>query len=161
MLTFIREKLIKKLLSQLVKLNESFFDGYVKQDSLVKQYKTLYSKHMKFIKTLHGARKIAGHELAKIENLHDIICSLHLLRFHFNEFALFEVCFQEMQVLKKTSTQLLYDRNTHLANEFMNAIHAFETLYHNTLQVVARDPRVFQFFIQDLYALHDAIMSDS
>jgi hypothetical protein len=190
-LKFIRDYRLKKSLSNayhaLILLHKSFFDSYLKQENLIKQSKKLYLQHKKFIKTLQNYRQIIKKEfhgcpaschsrlrgndllLDKLENLHEIICSLHLLRFRFNEFALFEVCFREMQSLKRTSTILLhkmtkkiFNRNVCLdTNEFINAIHAFENLYSNTLQVVARDPSVFQFFIQDLYALQALMMSDT
>jgi len=169
-----RDYRVKKSLSNtyhaLISLHQSFFGSYLKQDNLITQSKKLYQKQVKFIKACQTARHYChslenGRKaLAKIENLHEVICSLHLLRYRFNEFALFEVCFNEMQELQKTSTALLYkmtrDPDAGLdATEFMNAIHAFENLYSSTLQVVARDPSVFQFFIQDLYALHVLIMS--
>lgn len=175
LIKFIHDYRIKKSLSNtyyaLTLLHQSFFGSYLKQENLTKQYKKLYQQQIKFIKALQTARHYSDDKftLVKIENLHEVICSLHLLRFRFNEFALFEVCFKEMQDLQKTSTILLqkmtkkiFDTSVHLdTNEFMNAISAFENLYSNTLQVVARDPSVFQFFIQDLYALHVLIMSDA
>ncbi len=173
-LKLIRDYRVKKSLSNayhaLAMLHQAFFESYLTQESLIKQSKKLYQQQVKFIKALRAARSmIKNDSLVNIEKLHEVICSLHLLRFRFNEFALFEVCFQEMQDLQKTSTILLrkmarkiFDVSQHLeTNEFLNAIRAFENLYSNTLQVVARDPRVFQFFIQDLYALHNLIMSDA
>jgi hypothetical protein len=149
-------------------LNNAFFDGYIKREDLIKQSYNLYHKQVKVIKAFQHVRYLVnnddvfGNALIHIEHLHEVVCSLHLLRFRFDEFALFEVCFHEMQNLKKTSTILFYkikrknqsESISRAAEEFEGAIQAFENLYGNTLQVVARDPMGFQFFIQDLYVLH-------
>jgi hypothetical protein len=134
------------------------------QDLLVKRSHKIYQKHARFLKFLQHARFLTNDtELLLVERLHEVICSLHLLRFHFAEFALFEVCFQEMQNLQKTSQSLLEQLKKQITSpnaalddsEFINAIHYFENLYSNTLQVVARDSQVFLFFMQDLYVLRN------
>ncbi len=177
LLKLIRDHRIKKSLYNayyaLAILHQLFFDSYLKQESVTKQSKKLFQKQVTFTKALQRSRHIIKNDtkamcaLVKVEKLHEVVCSLHLLRFRFNEFALFEVCHQEMQHLQKTSmflfrnmTKKIFDSNVAIeASEFMAAISAFENLYSNTLQVVARDPSVFQFFIQDLYALCALIMS--
>lgn len=165
----IKHSLVKAY-DNLIALNHAFFDSYLTQDLLIKQSYKLYQKQTQWMKSLQHARCLnKEQDVVFVEKLHEVICSLHLLRFHFAEFALFEVCFQEMQSLQKTSQALLKqlkkrakDPRVSLdVSQFNNAIYHFENLYSNTLQVVARDPQVFQFFIQDLYALHDLMMSQT
>lgn len=146
-------------------LQKLFFDNYLKQETILKQYKTLNRQHRKFYQCLKKARllttKIPSEKFLydHIEQLHDIICAMHLLRFRVNDLSLFEICAQEMFSLQKTSVALLKKcgQQVTLENElknFLNAIEAFESINTHTLKIVARDPVVFLFFLQDLYAFH-------
>lgn len=159
----------------LAKLQKSFFDSYLKQENLIKQYRLLYKQQIRFLNAFQHAHYLIKEdvkdeaELVKIKRLHEVICSLHLLRFRFNEFSSFEICAQEMQSLQHTSTALLFKMSRKMSTKyiiqendnFLLSIQAFETIYSNTLQVISRDPSIFQFFIQDLYVFEMLIMDNT
>lgn len=179
LLKITRDYRIKKALSNtyiaLAKLQKLFFDNYLKNESLMMQYYPLYKQKIRFLAALQHASYLLNDDLREkckliqIERLYEVICSLHLLRFRFTEFSSFEVCAQEMESLQKTSTAVLLNMPKKLlgksiekeTHDFLNSIHAFETIYSNTLQVISRDPIIFQFFIQDLYALQTLIVDQA
>lgn len=169
------KKYLAKSLYEMIKIQNVYFDSYLKEDFLSKKYvyaRILHKRTMSFFRAIQHARELIQKDLnytvmlSKIECLYEVICSTHLLRYRVNEYSVFEICARELRGLEKTSSELL----THLAKSFfeknvivkiddyLDAIHSFETIYNHTLQVVVRDPVVFLFFIQDLYALQELMV---
>lgn len=153
----------------LARLQKSFFDSYFEQDNLAKHYQLLHKRQIDFFKSCQRVTRILKKhsdfqcELNKIEAMHNIICSLHLLRFRCNDFSVFEICAEEMRTLQVTLTMLLLNMAKEgdqqhsvkmYADRFLSAIGAFESIGAHTLCLVASDPEIFEFFIQDLYALY-------
>ena len=101
---------------------------------------------------------------SKINHLSEIIFSLNQLRFRVHDYTTFKVCILEMQEIEKYSVMSIIElanccfkkTSIHLS-QFEDKIHQFENIYNRALQIVAIDPLVFMFFIQDLYALHEEL----
>lgn len=172
---WIAEQRIKKSLADcfyaLAKVQNAQFAAYLRQDYLIQQASyanILNHQRQNFLKKIQYARKLVQYNekfsaiFSKIENLYEIICSLHLLKFRVNEYSVFEISKREMQGIEKASTNLLITvaKNKKIDTaELLDEIHLFETLFNRTLQIVVRDPVVFLFFIQDLYAFNSVIAS--
>jgi len=98
----------------------------------------------------------------KIDHLSEIIFSLNQLRFRVVDYTTFKVCAQEMQEIEKFSIMMIIQlanfKNSSVELPiFEEKIHQFENIYNRALQIVAIDPLVFMFFIQDLYALNEEL----
>lgn len=137
-----------RVYDELAKLQKLFFDSYLTKEDLVKQYKKIHQQQLSFLKAAKHSHD------PTIQTIYSLICSLHLLRFRCNDLYVFEICAEEMKALQTTSIKFLQTPTPQAADDFLSAIHAFETIFSNTLNIVARDPFIFEFFIQDLYALH-------
>ena len=173
----IRAYRVKKSLADcfdaLAKVQNALFIPYLDQDYLLHQSyynKLINTKRRHFLrKTQHARQLVKKNEkyqavFSKIENLYEIICSLHLLLFRVDEYAIFDICRREMQGIEKESTNLLLAlaKNQPIDTQLLfNEVHLFETLFERTLQIVVRDPNIFLFFIQDLYAFNTVVTTIS
>lgn len=160
-------------LRALAKLQRAYFACYLQPNYLVKQ--TDYEKEMQkrrliLLQCMSKAKQLLHSEnvseemvsyFYKINRLSEIIFSLNLLRFRVQDRAIFELCQDEMQVLadkfiralENLAENIIKDRVITGSTELQEAIDCFEAISNRTLQVVSREPLVFSFFIQDLYAL--------
>lgn len=163
-------------LGALAQLQRAYFACYLRRDYLAKQSdyeKIFYQKRSILLNRMKYARYFLKKNSEKwrlffseIEHLSEIIFSLNQLRFRVTDYTIFEICAFEMQWLSKTSTSALksaansflkkYNSHSHLV-ALSESIEAFETISHSALQITSQEPIVFLFFIQDLYALHDAV----
>ncbi len=136
--------------------------------------KLFYKRRTAFFLSLQKARKRTkrAREFKPLidiyEHLYEIVFSLHLLRYRVQDYALFEICARELRTIQNISTHLLnqlgksfFHRSLISTDHLLQQIHAFESLYQHTLKIIVRDPIVFIFFIQDLYALGDEIEKSS
>lgn len=141
-------------LNKKYQLNISFFE------------KKLFIKKQVFFRSLARCRSLLYTDVEKqlffnIEHLSDILFSLHLLRYRVQDPALYEMGMLELKALYRDIFKILNEfakNNSSFSLEnFETHIHAFETIAHRTLCVVIKDAMVFLFFIQDLYAIYDAM----
>jgi len=121
-----------------------------------KQYFSAMQRARHYFKT-PAEKKI----LTCIERLSDALFSLHQLRFRLNDLTLYTMCTLELTALARDISKLLLGFAVHntqamALENFLTHIHAFETIAHRTLNVIVKDPMIFLFFIQDLYAVYDA-----
>jgi hypothetical protein len=162
------KKTLAKAYNALAKLQQAFFNSYLTQESLPNQYKQIHKKTLRFFHALQSMRNITkkNDELSRVESIYGILCSLHLLRFRFNQPALLEVCAQEMKKLQEISVIFLRkqsNKKTSLkveADNFLSAIYAFETVCNHTLSIVIPDSLMLDYFTQELYALHCLLAND-
>ncbi len=169
---------ISNCLNTLAQLQQAYFACYIKQDYFFRQSdheKAINQKRSKWLRKAGLARYWLKSNknnstkwqviFSKVEHLSEIIFSLNQLRFRVHEKALFEMCFVEMQSLEKSSTtalrkiakSLFYNKHFFDSEEMAAAIHAFEAISDRVLKIASNEPIIFLFFIQDLYALNDAI----
>lgn len=180
LIKYINEYRIKRSLANsfyaLAKVQSILFKAYLKPDYLSKQVryaKILHKQRAAYFRAVNKARlRIKDyskyrHFCLGLDCLYEIICSLHLLRYRVNEYSLFEICQPEMQGLEEASTNLLiklsksffYKHISLNTNDLSEKITAFEGLHRRTLQIAARDPIVFLFFLQDMYSFRDKLDS--
>lgn len=156
----------------LAKLQHILFSFYVKKD-FIKNYpeyeKILYAERLRLLNALQTLRKqititpSLKKTVNEIEHFYEIIFSLHQLRFRVEDYSIFEMCQGEMAALEHHSVRLLNQLGktysstiiTPQLENFLESIHAFENVYNRIIQVIAPNPMVFLFFIQNLYAFHD------
>ena len=162
-------------LKALANYQRLLFFAYLKKDYLTKriQYeKKLFKARMQLLKVFQAARKFKKDSLEevvflKIEHLAEIIFSLHQLRLRVDDYSVFIFCAPEMARLQQVITQLLLKASQCIlkshqwiaADILLDQIHAFEAIYNKTLQVISKEPIIFLFFIQDLYAFYDELLS--
>lgn len=160
------KKLFATCLRALAKLQVTLFDFYIKRHWMARYpayEKKLYHQRMTLLHRLQHLRRVTNNKKDKkimngIEHLHEIICSLHQLRFRVSDYSIFEICDREMTALQKTTRLVLLQLSKTSSMQtavVLEKIHAFEAIYHRALHVVAPDPIVFLFFIQNLYAFYD------
>lgn len=162
-----KRRALKRCFKVLGELQKNLFDGYLRSDFIAKQLrytKKLFNTRRRYLLAISHARKVFHADIAPvlvIEHLSQILYSLHQLRYRVEDYTTFSVCKRELLALESTSLAVLYTRSKEdrLAQleRFLDAIHEFEGIYNKALQIVARDPIVFLFFIQDLYALHETL----
>jgi hypothetical protein len=177
MINYIRAWYIKKLLSNclyaLADLQQAFFVNYLKKDYIKqrKYYQNDLNKRSKtfflnMTKTSDAIKHYSQFKdiFSKINHLSEIIFSLNQLRFRVVDYTTFKVCIQEMQNIEKFSNMMIIQLANYFfkkisieVNVFEDTIHQFENIYNRALQIVAIDPLVFMFFIQDLYALNEEL----
>lgn len=155
-------------LSKEYAINQSFYE------KKMHKARTRLLRAMKKIR--HVEKKDTAVNLAKLENLYEIIFSLNTLKLRVTDHATFEVCEMEFKKLSECLTNALNHINLFLEKEKHPERHmlgdtakvlgrlshqtdALEELYRSTLQVVAKDPIFFLFFIQDLMAFRDELES--
>lgn len=165
----IRSMLMSRVLNHCLKwlatLQRQLFYCYLKKDFVKRPlYYTKKLDRTRFA-VLRATQKARSRMSAKmvdsIEQLAEIIYSIHQLRYRIDDYTIFKVCQRELIALNNTSIAALrasdrLTRSTYL-DALLDAIHEFEGLYNRTLQVVANEPIVFLFFIQDWYALHELL----
>lgn len=175
-LTGIRcKRMLLQCFNILADLQQLLFYCYIKPDFIAKQAKytkQLFKVRYHYLQRFQKARRLIlpnSHQdyaqFQKIEKISEIIFSLHQLRYRVEDYTTFKLCKKELLAIANTSVSVLRARNTiqydHLLAAFYAAVQEFSGLYERTLQVVARNPIVFLFFIQDLYALHDILSRDA
>jgi hypothetical protein len=146
---YFKKMVYRRALREIAKLQQLLCSSYFVQENNDKQV------HQQRIRVLSTIRKNKCH-VDELNHIADIIFSLNQLRHRIKDFSIFEVCSRELNDIASTSVAFIQDA-VKFSAIFSEKIHQFETLYHNTLRVVAPDPLVFLFFIQDLYALHEKV----
>lgn len=169
---------IANCLGTLARLQHAYFACYSQRDYLTKQSgyeKAIYKKRSKWLSSVSRTRFLLNKNkkvsaewsviFSRVEHLSEIVFSLNQLRFRVSEYAIYEICSFEMQALDKTSRAafkdaakiLMWNKNAIPPLELLESIHSFEAISNRVLRVASREPIVFLFFIQDLYALNDEI----
>lgn len=146
---YFKKIVYRRALRELAQLQQLLCSSYFVQEDNDKQV------HQQRIRTLSAIRKNTEH-VGILNHVVDIIFSLNQLRHRIKDFSIFEVCARELNDIANTSVAFIQDASKFSAI-FEEKIHHFETLYNNTLRVVAPDPLVFLFFIHDLYALYEKV----
>jgi len=128
-------------------------------------------------------------KIVQLENLYEIVFSLNILKLHVIDHTTFDMCIGEFKKISEglSSTLqhiiLFLERQGHPRTKIVlengrdqpdhpllhdaakifgglsHKIDELEELYRSTLQVAARDPIFFLFFVQDLIALRDMLES--
>ncbi|MDA8561578.1 hypothetical protein N9L02_00515 [Gammaproteobacteria bacterium] len=169
------KKSIAKSYHALICLNKLNFEYYLKSYDLVSCYNKIYKQQIIFLNKLQIVRKKINNndeynnKLYKLEYLHEIICSIHLLKFRLYDISTLNVCSKEMHSLYKSLYSVLrfisidnnQDSIQKISNDFLQSIYNFESLYENALCVVCPDPIIFKFFFQDLLNLNDFLLMES
>jgi|SRR5579872_2227269 len=171
-----------KYFNALNQLQKIIFSCFFKQDYIVNYYFYEQKIHKARLKLFRAIKKIRGLatkdnpvNLAKLENLYEIIFSLDTLKLRVADHATFEMCEMEFKKLSACLSNtleyinLFLDKQQHVHSDLDNIakmmgklshqIDALEELYRSTLQVVAKDPIFFLFFVQDLMAFRDELES--
>ncbi|HEX2548265.1 MAG TPA: hypothetical protein VHM20_00440 [Gammaproteobacteria bacterium] len=167
---FFRKKSLRNAFFTLAKLNEFFFYAYLKTDFLENeaQYAKIFVENRKnFFQAMQKVRALnADHAdlVQLLEQLYENIFSLHLLRFRVKDYTIFAVCRQDLQNIQVLTTKLLLQLGKSFSHpaliatdHLISQIHELESVYHRTLKVLAPDPSIFLFFIQDLLTLSEKI----
>ena len=155
--------LLRKSFRQLATLQKILFSCYFKKDYFSNQFLDEKKVHYQRRRVSRLMRK-SDFVFDKVDSLYEIIFSIHQLRYRVKDYATFEICARELKKIEQTSIILLKKlaaKKSVLSEEVMltDAIHSFEEIYNTTLRVIAQDPIVFLFFIQDLFAFQDEIHS--
>ncbi len=119
-----------------------------------------------------GMAQTEHKNLEKFENLYEIVFSLNTLKLRIPDYTTFEVCETEFKKISDSLSELLQhfrnclknknvtlDSTAKMLGKLSNTIDRLEELYRGTLQVIAKDPTLFLFFLQDLIALRDTLES--
>ena len=146
---------------QLAKLQKILFSCYFK--------KNYFSNRSSDEKKVHYQKQCVSRLMRKsefvfdkLEHLYEIIFSIHQLRYRIKDYSTLEICASELKKIEQASIILLKKlaAKKSISSEgvaLTDAIHSFEQIYNTVLRVVAQDPIVFLFFIQDLYAFQEEI----
>lgn len=161
-------KWVSRCLRDLAEIQFYYFNYYFPTTRLdqTTHEKKIFRITKRFFLTLNDARNSIKNDttvLSSIERLYEIVCSSHLIRLRVSEKVLFDICSNELRYLQKNSCSLWlklaarsFSKKMDIdTSVFFESIQAFETIYERTLQIIVREPNVFLFFIQDLYALQD------
>lgn len=176
--TYQRKKSFAKVFFALAKLQEAFFYAYLKEDFLKNQpayAKLFFKRRIAFFLALKKARDRTKRStkfkpmIGLFEHLYEILFSMHLLRYRVQDYTIFEICAREFKAISKISTHLLNELGKSLfshrslisTDHLLQNIHTLESVYQHTLKIIVRDPIIFIFFIQDLYALSEEIEKSS
>lgn len=118
-------------------------------------------RHYFYEKQLHQLRltifsKILKHPATHLDIFFEILTSLGNLRYRIKDLSILEVCELELRNISKNLSILLTQKKCSEKNDtnFLNSIHAFESMYRKTLQVVVQEPLDLLIFIQNLFDLH-------
>lgn len=162
MIKILREILRKNKLSRELKaldaLQKIFFSCYLQRD-----YAENYFEYEKLI---HEESDRFLHPDNRFLMLYEIILCLGALRYRTKEYSLLEPLQTEFSAITGAITsclkqlRLAIKKNKAISidlTQLLSGIQALENLYQHVLQVLAKDPIVFLFFIYDLYALHDQL----
>jgi hypothetical protein len=164
---------------RLSQLNRAIFSCFISRDYPQKHYlydKELHKKRADFLFAITKARE-AGLKLRngqfslildQVENLYEMILSLGILLHRVGDHTTFEVASVEFTALAVSIAdcfQMLEDKiqyphsPTRMDESFTEAIFQLEEINRSALQVVAREPIVFMFFINDLNELKDTLLA--
>ncbi len=102
-----------------------------------------------------------------LEHLYEILFSLDLLKQRLIDHATFEICLVELKNISSVISKMISNRVYFIKdnipvndkNALLLPIQALEVIFQNTMQFAMADPMVFLFFIRDLKALNDAMVS--
>ena len=132
-------------LRKLAKLQIVLFSSYFSQ---INNEKKIHQQRIRVAKVIQKRLELMP--------IVDIIFSLNQLRHRVTDVSIYEICARELKEIEKTSINFLL-KGELFSEIFLKKIHEFEAIYNNTLRVVAPDPMIFLFFIQDLYAFHEQV----
>jgi len=167
----------KKRLSQcfftLARLNKLFFQYYASEKSEVElsaHLKKMNQTRRRFFKIITKTRRLTlsspySNVLRLLENIYELVFSLHLFRFRMKDFNLFSICARELLAIEQASTKILlniamgifYRKKLQTTDHFFETIQALESLFQHTLKVIVPQPVVFIIFIHDLYTLQEKL----
>jgi hypothetical protein len=163
-------------------IQRDYFDEQVKYEKkLIKQTRMLLAVLKKIRQTIRSVPvKVAIKNPASVENLfqyddmisclehlYEIFFSLDLLKQRLIDHATFEICLIELKNISAVISGMISNRISfirdnipvHDKNTLLLPIQALEVIFQNTMQFAMADPMVFLFFIRDLKALNDAMVS--
>jgi hypothetical protein len=168
------KKSLARCLLALAKLQQAFFVNYLRKDYIrhqLRYQKVLNKRSRIFYSAIIKAHDLVGVRqnylglFSQVNHLSEIVFSLSQLRLRVPDYSTFQICTRELEGIEKFSALILVQLAKAFSkpgsvvwiSEFEEKIHSFEGIYNRTLQIVSMDPLVFTFFIQDLYALYDAM----
>jgi len=150
----------KHFLRALNELQKNIFDIYIKRDYVehhLQRERLLYEKNLAILKIFQRLREEKNPLLSLYEQSYEVMLDLGLLRYRVQEAAVLEMCYQEFaQISAAISISL---ETLQISPALESHIFAFETLYQNTLNVVAKFPIVFAIFIENLF-LFDRLLKN-
>jgi len=166
-------------LQALVKLQEIIFTIYLKRDYADRHYfyeKEIHEKQQEVLRASHQCKILlklflAAHRIffqtivKRLEVLHETMLALSLLRYRLKDYATLAVGEAELKnvlsasILSFQNAEYTIKKEGHLIDNTLleGAIHAYENIYHDVLRVVAKDPVIFLFFINNLYSLQEGL----
>lgn len=162
----------------LARLQESYFVCYSEVDYFSKRSnyeKNIYQKRSAWLTKMKWARYFLNKSKRKntkwhlifseLEQLSEVVFSLHQLRFRAEEYAIFDICSIEMKSLRIASTialheaakKMLWSSQSNRSAELLKAINAFENIFDRILKISLPGPIIFLFFIQNLLTLNEKL----
>jgi|GEM_PF-3239642 len=130
----------------------------------MQELKNIISVHLEEGASAPPRRAQRASFTVSLDHIWDLSLSLGSLRYRLTEEAVFRMAQAEMrglsEALMQVLNQLSYSKQpgqTLSLTGLQKAIQEFEELYQSMLQTVAKEPLVILLFIQDLYALKDAL----
>jgi hypothetical protein len=105
--------------------------------------------------------------ISRLEHLYEILFSLDLFKNRMIDHSTFEVCEAELKNISHAISEMIADLSDDVKSSHSSVdrktlivpIQVLETMFQNTLQFIMADPMFFVFFIRDLNALNDELMS--
>ncbi len=156
---------VAQCLNKLADLQATVLDNYIHIDSALNIYEYeeyLHRQSYAVLRLLKKSHTLTSNISDQLSRIHEIILSLGNLRFRIKDRSTFEICANEVKAISQALNSLLHKiakqkESSADFKELTLAIQGFESIYQNTLQVVAADPLAFLFFIQDLFALQNEL----
>lgn len=157
---------LKNYLLHLQKFNNEIFSCFLQSDypdqlylyerrlNLAKQKLNNILKYLTRLKHyIKNSQKKAELErqLLCLQNIYTVLIAVSALRWQVSDHNVFVICSDELKALQKNINALLTGSND--ISVFENTILAFEANFQKVLQVTAREPVVFLFFISNLQFL--------
>ncbi len=178
-------KLLIEYLLVLEGLHIIIFSAYIEKDYF--NYRTAHEKKIiqqtevlmkifcqlrrRYQEELFAQQSVSEEFISRLEHLYEIMFSLDLLKYRLVDHATFEVCHSELKIISQVISTMILDlinvvkyQNTAKLKvceriTLAPAIQAFEIIFHSTLQFITADPMFFLFFIRDLNALNEELLS--